>query len=297
MEESKLEEYEAIITSLPDMVFVLTESGRYAAVLGGESPEQYHDGSFLEDLNLFDVLPKQKAIWFIERIKDTLSANTLKIFEYSLAADEVDNINPSSGPTGELRFEGRVSPLNYLRYGERAVVWVARNITERYRLEKLLTYQAEVDPLSNAFNRRKLFECMDQAFYSFQRHRENISFLLLDIDDFKQINDSFGHQVGDNVIRCIAQLCQSKIRQTDVFGRIGGDEFGIIYRSTLPTSFAFAEQLTTLLVSTSSDINVSISIGISQFEESDNNIEQIYQRADNALYKSKKAGKNTCSTH
>lgn len=297
MEESKLEEFEAIITSLPDMVFVLTESGRYAAVLGGESSEQYHDGAFLEDFNLFDILPKQKAIWFIERIKDTLSANKLMIFEYSLAASDVDNINPSSGPTGELRFEGRVSPLKSLRYGERAVVWVARNITERYRLEQKLTYQAEIDPLSNAFNRRKLFESMDEAFYNFERYKENISFLLLDIDDFKQINDIYGHQAGDNVIRSIAELCQSEIRHTDVFGRIGGDEFGIIYRSTVETSLAFGERLTALIALSSSEINVSISIGVSEFKENDMNIEQIYQRADLALYQSKQAGKSMCTTY
>ncbi|HAS62608.1 MAG TPA: sensor domain-containing diguanylate cyclase [Vibrio sp.] len=297
MVESKLEEYEAIITSLPDMVFVLTESGRYAAVLGGGSSEQYHDGSSLEDFNLIDVLPHQKAIWFIEKIKETLSANKLMIFEYSLSPYDVDNINPSSGPLGEQRFEGRVSPLKSLRYGERAVVWVARNITERYQLEQQLTYQAEVDPLSNALNRRKLFKCMDEAFYNFQRYEENISFLLLDIDDFKQINDKFGHQAGDRVIRNIAKLCQSEIRQTDVFGRMGGDEFGIIYRSTLADSLSFGKRLNTLLVSIPSDVPVTVSIGVSQFKDNDMSIEQIYQRADLALYQSKQAGKNMCSTH
>lgn len=297
MEQNKLEEYEAIITSLPDIVFVLTESGRYAAVLGGLGSDLYHDGSSLENLNLIDVLPHQKATWFIERIKETLSMNKLMIFDYSLAAYDVDNINQGSGPSGELRFEGRVSPLKFLRYGERAVVWVARNITERYQLEQQLIYQAEIDPLSNAFNRRKLFKCVDEAFYSFQRYNENISFLLLDIDNFKQINDEFGHQVGDRVILNIAKLCQSEIRQTDVFGRIGGDEFGIIYRGTLAASLSFADRLNALLASVHSDIEVTVSIGVSQFKESDINIEQIYQRADLALYQSKQAGKNMCSSH
>ncbi len=295
MEKSKLEEYEAIISALPDMVFVLTESGRYAAVLGGESSEQYHDGTFLESFNLFDVMPEEKATWFIERIRQTLSANKLMIFEYSLAADDVDNIDPDSGPNGELRFEGRVSPLKSLRYGERAVVWVARNISKRYKLEQQLTYQAEIDPLSKAFNRRKLFKCLDDAFYTFQRYKENTSFLLLDIDNFKQINDNYGHQTGDNVIREIAKLCQSELRQTDVFGRIGGDEFGIIHRSTAETSLAFAKRLNKLVLKIPFESDISISIGISQFKDSDDTIDQVYQRADIALYQSKRAGKNMCS--
>ena len=297
MDKSKLEEYEAIISALPDMVFVLTESGRYAAVLGGESSEQYHDGIFLENFNLFDVLPQQKAIWFIERIRETLSANKLMIFEYSLAADDVDNINSDSGPIGELRFEGRVNPLKSLRYGERAVVWVARNITERYKLEQQLIYQAEVDPLSNAFNRRKLFKCLDEAFYNFQRYKENASLLILDIDNFKQINDKFGHQTGDNVIRNIAKLCQSELRHTDVFGRIGGDEFGILYRGTAETSVTFAKRLNKLVLTIPFEVDISVSIGISQFIDSDNSIQQVYQRADLALYQSKRAGKNMCSVH
>lgn len=297
MDKNKLEEYEAIITALPDMVFVLTESGRYAAIFGGESSEQYHDGTFLENLSLFDVLPQQKAMWFLERIRETISANKLMIFEYSLAADDVDNIDPDSGPNGELRFEGRVSPLKSLRYGERAVVWVARNITERYKLVQQLTYQAEVDLLSNAFNRRKLFCCLEEAFYNFQRYKENINFFLLDIDNFKQINDKFGHQAGDDVIRNIAQICQSEIRQTDVFGRIGGDEFVILQRSNAEDSLVFANRLNKLVLTIPFEIEISISIGISQFKDSDNSIEQIYRRADLALYQSKQAGKNMCSAH
>ncbi|PMH44897.1 diguanylate cyclase [Vibrio sp. 10N.286.49.B3] len=297
MDKSRLEEYEAIITSLPDLVFVLTETGRYAAVFGGDYAEQYHDGSFLENFSLFDVLSKQKANWFIERIKETLAINKLQIFEYSLAAYDVDNINPSSGPTGELRFEGRVSPLNSLRYGERAVVWVARNITQRYELEQQLTYQAETDSLSNAFNRRKLFKCLDEAFYNFQRYKEDTSFLILDIDDFKQINDQFGHQVGDSVIRKITETCQLELRQTDVFGRIGGDEFGVIFKGTAEATLAFAKRLNELVQANSSGLNISISIGISPFKESDISTSQVYQRADVALYQSKKAGKNTYSAH
>jgi diguanylate cyclase (GGDEF)-like protein len=194
-----------------------------------------------------------------------------------------------------------ITPLKSLRYGEQAVVWVARNITERYKLEKQLTYQSEIDSLSNLFNRRKLFECLNNAFYSFQRYKENSSFLLLDIDNFKQINDSYGHQSGDDVIRKIAEICRSALRHTDVIGRLGGDEFGIIHKITEKnSSLALAKRLNKVVAAFSCDENtmdstISISIGISQFTEQDHCCELIYHRADMALYKSKRAGKNQFS--
>ncbi|MDN3682950.1 diguanylate cyclase [Vibrio tapetis subsp. quintayensis] len=288
----KFDDWKAIISALPDMVFVLTESGRYSAILGGESPELYHDGSNLKNLSLHDVLPRHKADWFIKRIKETLDANKLMIFEYSLSAYDVSHVEEESGPEGELRFEGRVCPLNTLKSGERAVVWVARNISERYMLEQHLIYQAEFDPLSNAYNRRKLFKCLDDAFFSFKRYKQNSSLILIDIDDFKKVNDSLGHQVGDRVICDLVRVCQLQLKETDMFGRIGGDEFGIIYKGDLRASLAFSNHLRELVGAIESESTICMSVGISQFQPDDGTVDQIYQRADIALYKSKRAGKN-----
>lgn len=301
MDGCDFEECRAIISALPDMVFVLTESGQYAAILGGDSSELYHDGSSLKGVTLFDALPEDKAYWFLDRIKETLANNKLMVFEYSLAADDVETVNNDSGPSGVLRFEGRVNPLKSLRYGERAVVWVARNITERYQLEKQLTYHSEIDVLSGIFNRRKLIEQLNDAFYTFQRYQENYCFLLLDIDDFKKINDNFGHQVGDNAIREIVKICQSELRHTDIIGRLGGDEFGVIHKITTDVCpLALAQRLNNAVtalygITDQGADKCSISIGISQFDSSDQGIEEIYKRADIALYDSKRKGKNSFS--
>jgi diguanylate cyclase (GGDEF)-like protein len=95
----------------------------------------------------------------------------------------------------------------------------------------------------------------------------------------------------------VAELCQSQINQKDVFGRIGGDEFGIINRSKVANSLDFGKRLNTLVESSFSDFPISISIGVGQFRDSDTSVQQIYQRADLALYQSKQAGKNRCSAH
>lgn len=296
------EEYAAVISALPDMVFVLTESGRYAAVFGGNSSDLYHDATSLKGMTLFDVLSEEKANWFLDKIKQTLDLNSVMVFDYSLCVSDVKNVDQNSGSAGNLWFEGRVSPLKSLRYGERAVVWVARNITERYEIEQRLIYQSEVDDLSQTLNRRKLFERLKEAFYIYKRYHENYCFLLVDIDNFKQINDTYGHHYGDEAIRRLAKLCQSNIRQSDVIGRLGGDEFGIILKHTEEISpVAFAERLIesvseTLVIKKPSKEKMSISIGLSHFLDSDEDMEQIYQRADLALYDAKGRGKKRVSS-
>ncbi|MFV0449743.1 MAG: diguanylate cyclase [Vibrio sp.] len=301
-EYDECEEYAAVISALPDMVFVLTESGRYAAIFGGENPDLYHEGSALKGLTLANVLPEDKANWFKERIKETLDADCVKVFEYSLSANDIETMDAKSGPAGEQRFEGRVNPLKSLRYGERAVVWVARNITVRHQIEQQLLYQSEVDDLSKTLNRRKFFENLNDAFYAFKRYHENYCFLMVDIDNFKRINDSYGHCLGDEAIRKVADICKLKIRKTDMIGRLGGDEFGIILKHTADIApVAFAERLieavsNTLLHAELSDTRVSISIGLSHFNESDQGMGDIYQRADLALYDAKRRGKNRVST-
>lgn len=298
---NKFEEFEAVITALPDMVFILTESGRYAGIFGGDAPEFYHDPASLKDLTLFDVLPEEKAQWFLTQIHQTLESDKLLVVEYSLSGDDVSAIDADSGPSGELRFEGRVNPLKSLRYGERAVVWVARNITTRYKLEQQLRYQSETDELSKTFNRRKLFEQLQTAFYLFQQSQQNANFIIFDLDDFKSINDNYGHQVGDMVIKKVTEICHSQLRKTDVIGRIGGDEFAIIqFNNAIETAPAFAKRLNALVNEIKDpklpeDIAISISIGISQFNTSDHTHQQIFQRADMALYKAKQMGKDSFS--
>lgn len=292
-DQQKAEEYEAIVSSLPDLVFVLTESGRYAAVLGGNFNEQYHEATALENTNLLDVFPLHEANWFLEKIQQTLKANKLQIFEYSLEASKMDVVDPQSGPEGEIRFEGRVSPLKSLRYGERAVVWVARNITTRYQLEQQLTFQAEVDSLSGVGNRRKLFQGLGEAFYSFQRYGHEANLLLIDIDNFKRINDSFGHQMGDDIIRKLANICQSEARKTDIVARIGGDEFAIIYFGNQHDSCELAQRLNKRIEVLPFAYKLSISIGVSKLKPGDEDVSEVYQRADKALYHAKSLGKNT----
>ena len=287
------EKLEAVISALPDLVFVLTESGLYGDIFGGGDAELYHEGGQLVGSSLYDVLPKEKADFFLEKIKETLDKNCLQIVDYDLAAFDVDTVDENSGPIGTIWFEGRVKPLPFLYNGERAVVWVARNVTNKYLLEQELRHLSETDALTGAYNRRKLLEKLEQQYWEYLRYQYQSTFLLFDIDDFKHINDHYGHLIGDQAIQHIVQVCKQELRQTDLIGRLGGDEFGILLPHTSELeAAAFVHRLDHAvsyqpLYADDMEIHLTISIGSSQFIKDDREYEAIIHRADAAMYRKK----------
>ena len=108
----KIEQMQAVIEALPDPVFILTKSKRYADILGGSDSRFYHDGSVLVGKLLSEVLPKDKASWFLEQVLHALETTRLHTVEYALGGEEDDGLDNSRGPTGMLWFEGRIQPLD-----------------------------------------------------------------------------------------------------------------------------------------------------------------------------------------
>jgi diguanylate cyclase (GGDEF)-like protein len=288
-----------MLSALPDPVFVLTESGRYAALIGGQDRQHYHDGAHLVDFSLYDVLPKAKADWFLEQIVTTLEQNQLRIVEYGLAGSEVDGLDTQQGPAGEIWFEGRIQPLPMRVKNERAVVWVACNITRRHQLEAQLQHLSETDELTGASNRRKLLDALRLSLWRLKERQLSTVVILMDVDYFKTINDRFGHIAGDEVLRGIAHQAMSHLRDGDLFARFGGEEFALLLPNTsLDAAYVIAERLRTAIASGSflpdSDpsLKVTISMGLSLIQPQDQDIEAVLHRADDALYQAKRNGRN-----
>jgi len=288
---------QAIMSALPDPVFILTEKGRYIEILGGQDSSYYHDGSFLKGKSLYDVLPREKADWFWEQILTTLSQNRLRTVRYSLAGNEVHGLD-CDGPEGQIRFEGRIQPLPLTFAGERAVIWVARNITSEYENEKKLQKLIETDELTGAFNRRKFLEVLEARFREFKRYGSLTSLITYDFDHFKKINDTFGHNVGDTVLRQITSICASQLREVDTLYRIGGEEFSVILPQTNgQAAYRMAERLRQKVEQSETGtekgrMTVTISIGVSEFDGTESTFEDLMIKADTALYKAKGKGRN-----
>lgn len=283
------EQVASLLSALPDPVFVLTESGRYAAIFGGTDQRYYHDGSALINRNVRDVIAQEQADWFIAQIGACLEQQRLLIVEYPLGGGDVDGLDEGGGPAGKIWFEGRVQPLPDLFGGERAVLWVASNITHRYQLENMLRQQSLTDALTGLFNRRHLIDVLEKAFHDFRRYSTPTALFLFDIDGFKQINDGSGHQAGDEVIRTTAALCHQQIRKNDVAARIGGDEFVVLMpHAGQEQALILAERLRRLV----GERGWTISVGVSSLVEGDSSGDELLRRADEALYGAKARGRN-----
>lgn len=288
----------AMVTALPDPVFVITESGYYLEIAGGRDPAYYHDGSYLKGMALHAVLPEEKADWLLEQIRQTLRQGGLRTVQYSLAGNEVKGLEAAPGPDGDIRFEGRIQPLPLSLWGERAVVWAARNITHQYELEMELQRLSETDSLTGAFNRRKFLEQLGREFREFKRYGRPAALVIWDIDYFKQINDDFGHSAGDEVLCRLTEHCAAQLREVDSLYRIGGEEFAVLLPGTDANEACWlgerlrrvAEQVQ--VEPGQSGKKISISLGVSAFIAADGSIEDVMKRADALLYDAKRNGRN-----
>lgn len=163
------------------------------------------------------------------------------------------------------------------------------------KLEKI----AIMDSLTQAFTRRYFFDLAEKEIQRAKRYGQLFSVMILDLDHFKDINDSYGHRVGDQVLVSIVRLCQENIRNVDVFARYGGEEFVILMPETdCKVTCTLADRLCALIAETpislgSLNISVTVSVGVACWDgEQELNFDQLLSRADIALYRAKDNGRN-----
>lgn len=287
----------SILSSLPDPAFILTRSGRYAAVFGGKDLRHYHDGSGLAGLSMFEVLKEEKARWFAAEIEKALASGVLHIVEYELSGSDVKGAG--DGPSHCIWFEGRVQALSFQVEGEDAVVWIASNITDKNEVQQKLRQLSETDALTGLYNRRKLLETLDDRLAAYEREKDQTSVLVFDLDNFKRLNDEMGHHAGDAALVEIARLCRQVLRKKDVIARFGGDEFVVVMPGThRGDALEIAERLRVHVPATLKETvryESTISGGVSEFGPPDRFSSDILTRADAGLYQSKRAGRNRVS--
>ncbi len=179
---------------------------------------------------------------------------------------------------------------------------VFQDITRRKAMEQELMHLATTDPLTGVANRRHFIEQFEMELARIKRSGKSAAFLMVDIDHFKNVNDTYGHAIGDAVLQHLAELSRRRLRRIDLFGRLGGEEFGILLSGTDGAqAFQFAEDFrrhvaVTPAQSSKGEIPFTISIGVAEFKASDSAPDSILARADVALYRAKDAGRNRVET-
>ncbi|MFA6138218.1 MAG: diguanylate cyclase [Sulfurimonas sp.] len=153
---------------------------------------------------------------------------------------------------------------------------------------------SNIDHLTKINNRKSIENILIKELKRVERYNQKLSLIILDIDNFKKINDTYGHNIGDSVLKNIAKIVSSTIRETDYFGRWGGEEFVIVSTETsLDNAFVIAEKVRQNIYSYNFEEvkKVSCSIGVTEYTEGDTN-QTIVNNADTALYEAKNSGKN-----
>lgn len=240
----------------------------------GKSPNILHG----DDTDL-DELGK-----LIEQLKTRETARS-EIVNYSKSGKAIwldINIVPLYDDNGDLEFFAAIE----------------RDLTEHKRLLSELEQLSRVDSLTGVANRRFFEFRSRERFYDFNRYKTPFSLIYLDIDYFKEINDTHGHACGDAALKALTNSCKKLLRQTDTMARIGGDEFAVILNHTrLEDANKLAErmrkQVAGLQIDTDTDtVGITLSIGVASSLGGDKSIDEILKRADDALYSSKANGRN-----
>ena len=173
-------------------------------------------------------------------------------------------------------------------------------LAEESRLKDELEQLALTDPLTGLNNRRSFDIAAHQLVRVAIRHRRPLSLLMLDIDFFKKVNDTYGHAAGDMVLVKIAKVCRQYVRSMDLPARLGGEEFCLLFPETgLNDARLLAERLRLAVSAVEFQANsqifsVTVSIGISECSGEEDSLEMLLERSDQALYKAKQTGRN-CS--
>jgi len=156
--------------------------------------------------------------------------------------------------------------------------------------EKELKYLATTDYLTKLYNRRAFGEISESLFHLAKRENEKFSIVILDIDDFKKINDTYGHKAGDDVLVILSNTLKEMSRESDVVCRYGGEEFILLLPKTdVKGAYFIAQKIKNAV----EKLHFTVSLGVSEVNlENDTDVETVIKRADDALYESKRNGKN-----
>lgn len=178
---------------------------------------------------------------------------------------------------------------------------VIRDVSEKNNLMEELIMTSRKDHLTNLNNRRYFTELLEKEILRFKRFKRGFSLLMIDLDRFKVINDTYGHEFGDIVLKSFATIMADSLRETDVTGRWGGEEFLILLPETdETTAYKVAENIRKTVEESEVEydgeiIKFTISIGIKYFENNELEINELLNQVDKKLYQAKSEGRNKVS--
>lgn len=286
---------EAIIESSTDGILVFNVEGRPVR----------HNGRFSEIWGIAPALLKESSGRWLEMMAEPLLEGSEEVLSRMSEPQP-----PDEAMTRDLlRFtDGRllecISQAQHVAGEVAGRIWRFRNVTEQQRAQELVEYQATYDALTDLPNRRLLLDRLNQMLARCRRHDRIGALLFLDLDNFKTINDTLGHPLGDALLRKVAGRLRECLRSEDTAARLGGDEFVLLLSETSGSHQEVSEQTEAaakkILDILSEPYRIqghrlyaTPSIGVALFPVDSESADDVLMRADIAMYRAKSAGRNT----
>ena len=280
-------EYRILLDESSDPIFAFYPDGQYRYVNWtfangvGKKPEE------IIGKKIWDIFPQEEADKRFAVVRWVFENGESKVIEVRVPR-----------PDGDRYYMTTVKPILDDQHKVISIICISKEITERKIMEGRLTHMAQHDTLTNLPNRVLFNDRLQHAVIQTKRDQTRLALMFIDLDNFKPINDAFGHQVGDLLLQTAAKRIQECIRESGTASRIGGDEFVVL----LPTmeerdALVVAEKIRHSLnqpfeFPDHPSLIISSSIGIAIYPDHGSDAIQLSKNADNAMYQAKKNGRN-----
>jgi diguanylate cyclase (GGDEF)-like protein/PAS domain S-box-containing protein len=277
---------EDIVNSLPGIFYMLDVEGRFIRVNPRCMEVTGYSWNELEHMTALD--------FFAAKDRNLIAEKMRNVYEQGDSSVEAE-LFTRYGRRIPYYFTGHRTTIG----GQTYLVGIGTDITKRHALELELERQAHTDALTGLPNRRYFIEQAELEVARAKRYGKLLSVLMLDLDEFKTINDRYGHQVGDLVLYKVGEVCRNRLREVDVIGRIGGEEFAILLPETdVEHAVEVAERLRQDIAATEIRpepeklLAITASIGIATLAAKETDVDRLLNFADQAMYEAKRNGRN-----
>lgn len=287
--EEKTKLLNTILDNVDAYIYMKDENRKFKYVNSKVAKLFGYEANYIIGKRDIEVLNEEVANNFWEMDKKVFEQNKSKSQEELFFDDEGN----------ERHYWSKKIPFKMQGDDLMSLIGLSTDITELQLLKDKLKKQSITDYLTKANNRRYFVQQAKLEFKKAIRHKLDLSILLLDVDWFKKVNDTYGHLVGDKVLIEIVKVCKKLKREEDTFCRVGGEEFAFILPCTnIVQAEEFAYRLKEYQEKNpfknlcEDNIDITFSMGISSYYQVDENYESIFSRADDALYEAKESGRN-----
>lgn len=274
---------EALFEAMPDLYFLLDRDGVIEDFRGYQSEELYVPPEQFLGKRMADVLPADIAASFTAAVEQATATGELVTLEYQMRIRQ-----------SKSWYEARIVPIR----DQNQLVCLVRNVTELHVARLQLEAVAHYDTLTGLANRNLLDNLLERSIRTARRNRKRLAVMFIDLDRFKEVNDTLGHAAGDELLQQAARRLQAALRDSDILARMGGDEFVVVLDELDNTDDASAvacklmDGICSPFHIHDTEVLLSCSIGISIYPDDAETATQLLGYADTAMYQAKQGGRN-----